>query len=182
MSEPGRPWPVKPVVSLIAVRREAASRALALLAAWFGPPDLVGPWLPFQQTDYYTPEMGAGLERCLASFLHLANPELLPDWKLATNRVEHGLSLGGRRLVNVDIGYVTPERLVLATGKNYRHRLALSLGIYGEATLMVEHGRFAPQPWTYPDYAGQEMLGLLEAVRRKYLWQLRMWRKVCSGA
>lgn len=180
MSEPRPPWPVKPVVSLITVRRDAAWRGLFLLAEYLGPPDMVGPWWPFQHSDYYIPEMGAGLERCLASFLHLANPEFLPDWKHYTNRLERALSLGGRRLVNMDIGYVSRERLVLASGKNYRHRLSLGQGIYGEATLMVEGGRLAPLPWTYPDYAGEPMLGLAERVRQKYLWQLRTWGHGCS--
>ncbi len=176
MSEPSPPWPVKPVVSLIAVRRDAALRALLLLAEYLGPPDLVGPWWDFAHSDYYTSEMGAGLERCLASFLHLANPELLPDWKLYANHLERKLSLAGRRLVNLDLGYISRERLVLATGKNFRHRLSLSQGIYGEATLLVEQGKLAPLPWTYPDYASEPLIGLLEAVRRKYLWQLRMMR------
>lgn len=182
MSEPGPPWPVKPVVSLMAVRRDLGPRVLGWLAEYFGPPDLVGPWWPFQQTDYYVPEMGAGLERCLGSFLHLANPEFLPDWKRYTNRLEGALSLGGRRLVNLDIGYVARERLVLATGKNFRHRLSLAQGIYGEVTLAVERGGFAAWPWTYPDYAGETLIRLLNKVRQKYLWQLKGWRQTCSAA
>ncbi len=182
MSRPAPFWPVKPVVSLMTGRRDLAPRVLAQLGAYFGPPDLVGPWWPFQQTDYYASEMGAGLERCLASFLHLANPEFLPEWKQVTNRLEGALSLGGRRLVNLDIGYVAKERLVLATGKNFRHRLALARGIYGEVTLVAGRGGFAALPWTYPDYAGEPLLRVLNAVREKYLWQLQTWRQACSAA
>lgn len=94
MSEPSPPWPVKPVVSLLTVCRELAPRALARMSEHLGPPDMVSPWWPFQHTDYYVPEMGAGLERCLASFLHLADPEFLSHWKHVTHRLEQTLSLG----------------------------------------------------------------------------------------
>jgi hypothetical protein len=174
--------PVKPVASLLTVRRELVPRALARLAEHFGPPDMVSPWWPFPHTDYYVPEMGVGLERCLASFLHLADPEFLPHLKLVAHRLEQALSLGGRRLLNLDVGYLTGERLVLATGKNFRHRLYLSHRIYGEVTLMAARGGFTPLPWTYPDYAGAPLLPWLERVRRKYLWQLRQWRQMVSEA
>jgi len=95
------------------------------LAVHLGPPDLVGPWWPFTYTDYYTPEMGPGLGRLLVSFLHLADPAQLANWKVFTNDIEARLSLGGRRVVNLDPGYVAKERLILATGKNFSHRLYL---------------------------------------------------------
>jgi len=182
MSVPRPPLPVKPVVSLLTRHRELAPRALARLAEFLGPPDLVSPWWPFQHTRYYLPEMGPDLERCLAAFLHLADPECLPDWKLVSHRLEEDLSLGGRRLLNLDVGYLTGERLVLATGKNFRHRLSLGRGIYGEVTLVAEGGGLAPLPWTYPDYAGEPMLSWLNRVRQKYLWQVRQWRRMGSGA
>lgn len=178
MSEPRPPVPVKPVASLLTVRREMAPRALAWLAEYLGPPDMVSPWWPFSHSDYYVPEMGAGLERCLASFLHLADPESLPHWKHVSHRLEQALSLGGRRLLNLDVGYLTGERLVLATGKNFRHRLFLSQGIYGEVTLVAGRGGFVSLPWTYPDYASEPLLSWLNRVRRKYLWQLRQWRQM----
>jgi len=75
--------------------------------------------------------------------------------------------------VNIDPGYVAGPKFVLLTGKDYSHRLYLGEGIYGEVTLMVRQGRFAPLPWTYPDYASQPLLGILESLRKRYLWQLR---------
>lgn len=181
MSEPRPPGPVKPMASLLTVRRELAPRALALLAGYLGPPDMVSPWWPFRHSDYYIPEMGAGLERCLASFLHLADPESLPHWKHVSHRLEQALSLGGRRLLNLDVGYLTGERLVLATGKNFRHRISLARGIYGEVTLVAGRGGFTALPWTYPDYGSEPLLSWLDRVRRKYLWQLRQWRQIASG-
>lgn len=173
MSEPGLALPVKPVASLIMAREDLSQSVVTRLAAYFGPPDLVGPFWPFTITEYYDREMGPDLGRRLVSFLHLTHPAHVADWKLFTNRIEKDFSLGGRRLVNIDPGYVARERLVLATGKNYSHRLYLDQGIYGDLTLMYAQDGFQALPWSYRDYAEGEMPALLDAVRKKYLWQLK---------
>lgn len=173
MSTPAAPLPVKPVASLILAREDLIGPALQRLATYWGPVDLVGPLWPFSATDYYSREMGDNLQRCLASFLHLASAAHLADWKAFTNLLEKRFSLGGRRLVNLDPGYVARERLVLATGKNYAHRVYLSQGIYGDLTLLAGRGGFQALSWTYPDYAQGPLPELLALVRRKYLWQLK---------
>jgi hypothetical protein len=173
MSNPKPPRPVKPVVSVILTRKDLLPRVIGRLSRFFGPPDMVGPWWPFNVTDYYYREMGLPLGRVLASFLHLADPGQLAAWKVHTNQVEQDFSLGARRLVNLDPGYVAPERLVLATGKNYSHRVYLDHGIYGDLTLLFSQARFQPLPWSYPDYAKGELPELLAKVRSKYLRQLK---------
>jgi hypothetical protein len=154
-------------------RRDLGGPVMHRLAEFFGPPDLLGPWRPFTATEYYNREMGPDLGRHLASFHHLADPASLARWKVFTNGVEKEFSLGGRRLVNIDIGYVARERLVLATGKNYTHRLYLNNGIFGEVTLVYSQGEFQALPWSYRDYTEREMSALLGLIRRKYLWQLK---------
>ncbi len=173
MSTPGPPLPVKPVVNLLLAAKELGPAVIQRLTEYFGPPDLVGPWWPFDATAYYTPEMGPELGRRLVAFLHLADPARLADWKVYTNGVEASFRLGGRRLLNLDPGYVARERLVLATGKNYSHRIYLDQGIFGDLTLVYGRGGFQPLPWSYPDYARGELPALLGLVRRKYLWQLK---------
>ncbi len=173
MSLPSRPLPVKPLVSLIFSQPALETTVFQKLAALLGPPDMVSAWLCFDQTQYYAPEMGPNLQRRLAVFLHLADPVDLCHWKTCTNIIENQLSLGGRRLVNIDPGYLARERLVLATGKNYTHRLYLGHGLYGDLTLMYQKGAWQPLPWTYPDYAGPELLEFFSQARKKYLWQLR---------
>jgi hypothetical protein len=173
MSTPGPAPPVKPVVSMLLAQEDLGPPLVARLAGYWGPPDLVGPWWPFDATAYYAPEMGPHLGRRLVSFLHLAHPARLADWKVFTNELEQAFSLGGRRLVNLDPGYVARERLVLATGKNYTHRIYLDQGIYGDLTLVFSQGSWRPLPWSYPDYAQGELPALLALVRQKYLWQLK---------
>ena len=174
MSTPAVPLAVKPVASLILARADLTGPVLRRLASYWGPVDLVGPLWPFTATDYYDREMGSDLWRCLASFLHLASPAHLADWKVFTNSLEKRFTLGDRRLVNLDPGYVARERLVLATGKNYTHRIYLDQGIYGDLTLVFAQGSFRPLPWSYPDYAQGDLPTLLESVRQKYLWQLKV--------
>jgi hypothetical protein len=174
MSQPGPPLPVKPVVSMLLARQDLGPAVIERLEAYFGPPDLVGPWWPFTATDYYTPEMGPALGRLLVSFLHLANPAHLANWKVFTNRLEAQLSLAGRRVVNLDPGYVSRERLVLATGKNFSHRIYLDHGIFGDLTLLFARDSFQTLPWTFPDYARGPLPELLLLVRKKYLWQLKV--------
>ncbi len=173
MSTPALPLAVKPVASLILAREDLATPVLRQLATYLGPVDLVGPLWSFTFTDYYAREMGGGLWRCLASFLHLASSAQLSDWKVFTKSLEKGWSLGGRRLVNLDPGYVARERLVLATGKNYSHRIYLGQGIYGDLTLVAGPGGFEALSWSYPDYASGPLPELLTLVRKKYLWQLK---------
>lgn len=181
MSWPGLPVPVKPVISLLLARDDLTPAVMARLAEYFGAPDLVGPWWPFTATHYYAPEMGPDLGRRLVSFLHLADPGQLPSWKFFTNGLEEEFSLGGRRVINLDPGYVAKERLVLATGKNYTHRLYLEQGIFGDLTLIYLKGELQPLPWTYPDYAHGNLPALLAQVRRKYLWQLQVFHKNGAG-
>jgi hypothetical protein len=157
---------------MLLAREDLGPALVARLAEYFGPPDLVGPWWPFDATAYYTSEMGPNLGRRLVSFVHLAAPARLGAWKVFTNELEQAFSLGARRLANLDPGYLARERLVLATGKNYSHRIYLDQGIYADLTLIYGQGGFRTLPWSYPDYAQGEMPALLELVRQKYLWQL----------
>jgi len=167
------PLPVKLIASLL-----TGDLALldpireALMAAW-GAIDFTSDLLPFDHTDYYTAEFGPDLRRQIVTFEALVPPDLLPAIKVGTNELEAAFATGGRRRVNVDPGYVSLGKLVLATTKDHAHRLYLGQGIYGEVTLTFQRGRFRPWPWTYPDYAGERYCTLFDAVRRRYKAQLR---------
>ncbi len=95
MSTPGPATPVKPLVSMLLAREDLGPSLIERLAGYFGPPDLVGPWWPFDATAYYAPEMGPHLGRRLVSFLHLADPARLADWKVLYQQLETGLQPGG---------------------------------------------------------------------------------------
>ncbi len=139
----------------------------------FGPVDMVSAWLPFDFTAYYEPEMGAPLFRRVLAFKTLVKQSALAGIKTATNTLEQEYALGGRRRVNIDPGYMLHERFVLATGKNYSHRIYIGQRMYADLTLIYVKGRFQTLPWTYPDYADEGMLAYLEQVRQKYVIDLR---------
>ena len=174
MSLPHPPKPVKLVMSFLCSRESDFASAFSEADRRYGPVDLVSEPLPFRFTDYYEREMGRDLWRRMVGFEPLISPEQMVPLKLWANGVEtRNLNEGGGRRVNIDPGYLAGSKFVLVTGKDYSHRLYLGEGIYGEVTLMVQQGGFAPLPWTYPDYGSQPLLGILDSLRKRYLWQLK---------
>jgi hypothetical protein len=173
MSVPHPPPPVKLIVGLLMARREIFACLAAELSAAFGRLDLVSAWLPFHYTSYYAAEMGPELFRRVLAFGPLVASERLAAIKLATNAIEQARAPDGRRSVNIDPGILSRERLVLATGKNYSHRIHLGQGIHADLTLIYRGGAFHPLPWTYPDYADLPLQRFLLAVRAKYVRDLQ---------
>jgi hypothetical protein len=87
---------------------------------------------------------------------------------LNTNRLETRYASSDRRRINIDPGYLLHERFVLASGKNFSHRIYIGHRIYADLTLIYQRGAFEKLPWTYPDYADRPILSFLEQVRNKY--------------
>ena len=173
MSIPQEPKPAKLFVSVISSSAERINATLSELTADYGIVDFVSPLLPFNYTDYYCVEMGKVLFRRYASFDRLIRQEDLALIKVQTNGLEDEQTEEGNRLVNIDPGYLVAERLVLASGKNYGHRIYLGKGIYADLTLIYRDQDYQPLAWTYPDYRETEIRGWLRALREKYLLQLR---------
>ncbi len=172
MSLPQPPKPAKLVISLFMREKSFIDPVAKDLTDKFGPVDMVSSWFSFDFTTYYEPEMGAPLFRRLLVFKTLIEQKGLPDIKTITNALEQKYSKNGKRMVNLDPGYMLRERFVLATGKNFTHRIYLNKGIYADLTLVYIKGRFQKLPWTYPDYADENMLTYLESVRNKYVADL----------
>jgi hypothetical protein len=92
--------------------------------------------------------------------------------KHATNAIEAEFAAsagpgGPPRPVNLDVGYVDSPKLVLASMKNFAHRLYLGRGVYAEVTLLYRRGLWTPLEWTFPDYASGRYWPFLEEVRRR---------------
>ena len=176
MSSPQTPKPAKLVLSLLTGDRALSGPVMEKMTDKFGRFDILSPWWPFGYTNYYEPEMGGKLERRMASFQAMILQADLPEIKLFTNGIESAFSADEKRRVNIDPGYLLPERFVLATGKNYSHRIYLDKGIYADLTLIYEKGRYRGLPWTYPDYTDALMTGFLGSVREKYIFDIRGFR------
>jgi len=177
MSRPRKAEAVKLVMSVIFAQGTVFLDAMQILSAHFSRPDFISAQMPFDYTSYYEEEMGRSLTRRIVSFDKLIPPESLPDVKLLTNLVEEQFSSDGRRNVNIDPGYLSPAHLILATGKGYTHRPYLRGGIYADLTLIFTDGAFSALSWTYPDYAGQEMMAALNKIRYKYIMSLKAARR-----
>jgi len=171
------PQPVKLLVGMLAQRSEWLEAAERLLAAAFGPIDLASGLIPFDFTDYYEPEMGPGLVRKFITHRDLLSPRDIAGIKLATNAMEARLAeeLGAdvARPVNLDPGYLDGSKLVLATTKDYSHRIYVGDGIYAEITLTWRKGAWQPTPWTYRDYQSDAYLAFFMQARARYLEQRR---------
>lgn len=173
MSLPHPPAPAKLIVGFF-LREKALADAIAQdLQAQLGAVDMASDWLNFDFTTYYHKEMGAPLSRRVIVFKSLVKQTQLAVIKQATNRLEQKYLLQDRRRVNIDPGYLLPERFVLATGKNFTHRIYIGQGIYADLTLIYQKGAFRTLPWTYPDYADRRLIDFLTLVRNKYMLDLK---------
>ena len=155
------------------VSLEAITRNLEML---FGDIILQAGPVPFTWTDYYEKEMGPGLKRCFTAFDNLIDQDALPQVKLKAMDLEEKWTEQGARKVNIDPGILTAERLVLATTKNFTHRLYLGKGIFGDLTLIYQRGSFSFLDWTYPDYKSEIALSFLNQARRMYLKKIKQQR------
>jgi hypothetical protein len=142
------------------------------LESLYSPVDNMMDWYDFDHTDYYLPEMGKKPKKRMISFRELIVAEQLPAIKLATNQLEEEFASGGKRRLNIDPGYICAPKLVLATTKDYSHRIYLGNGIFGDVHLQYRKSTFKAQAWTYPDYRMPEVLTFFNEVREIYLRQM----------
>ena len=173
MSVPQPPKPAKLIIGIFTQEKKIIGNLVPAFASMFGKIDLVSPWLPFNFTTYYETEMGSPLVRRVFAFKKLIEQDNLAGVKAATNRIEQTYLQSEKRRVNIDPGYILSERVVLASGKNFNHRIYVGDGIYADLTLIYQKGNFQKLPWTYPDYADHAMLNFLEQVRNKYLLDVK---------
>ncbi|MDB5049427.1 MAG: hypothetical protein JWO30_2498 [Fibrobacteres bacterium] len=148
------------------------------LEAEFGPIDFKGGFLPFDTTEYYRDEFGTGLYRGFVSFRGLENPDRLPDLKHAAVRLEALWARDGKRVFNLDIGYLDPDKLVLASFKRGPCKMYLRHGVYADLLLRYSKGRFDPFPWAFSDFRDGRYQQCLLVIREKLKSELRKSRDV----
>lgn len=175
MSSPHEPLAAKFVCSVLSAEFPAVwPDVVTALQARFGPVEIAYPALPFTHTAYYEKEFGTPLFRRVLAFARLVSQATLGPAKRFTNALEETFRRpDGSRRVNLDPGLLTQERLVLATGKNFTHRIYLGDGIFGDLTLVFQAGSWQTLPWTFPDYAAPDMTEILTDIRRRYRRDLR---------
>lgn len=141
--------------------------ARGALESAFGPAFMESEVFPFSHTEYYLDELGPAPVRMFLAWPEQYPTERIADAKLATNALEEGFAREGTRRVNLDPGYLTQAKLVLASAKNFSHRIHVRDNIYAEITLQYRQGRFHTLPWTFPDFADDRYHAFFLALREK---------------
>ncbi len=181
------PLPVKLFTGVLSSEPALFDECAALICAVYGPVDYETDVLPWDITDYYRSEMGTSIFRKFIFFKELANPGSLAAVKVFTNGIEERFSSGMQRRVNLDPGYVTEAKVVLATTKDFSHRVYIGEGIYAEATLRysTKEKSFKSCDHTYYDFRTEIYKNTFNAARnllREELNRIRETRKESSLA
>ena len=175
-----KPNPVKLIVGILAADEGSLQAARESIAEAFGPADMVSEVWPFTQTDYYKDETGESILRMFVAIEKLIDPGELAEIKHTTNRIERDLAekLGTRlaRPVNLDPGIIEPSKLVLASTKNFSHRIYIGRQMFAEVTLIFSKGKWQSFPFTFPDYKEDRYHGFLNKVRTRLVEQLKQSR------
>jgi hypothetical protein len=171
------PKPVKLIIGILAADEDCLKAAVEAITAKFGKTDFLSDIWPFDKTDYYKDETGENILRQFVSIEKLIDPGKLSKIKHKTNELEQKLAeklnLNLPRPVNLDPGLIEPSKLILASTKNYSHRIYIGEKIYAEVTLIFDKGSWRPLPYTYPDYRQQCYFDFFNKVRTQLLEQLK---------
>jgi len=125
----------------------------------------------FDMTNYYEAEMGENLKKQILVFQPLGDPAALTSWKHQSNTWEQDFKTATGfpedRPLNLDPGYLTLAKFVLATTKDRDHRMYLRDGIFAEVTMSYSGRQWNSHRWTYPDYQTEPAVRFLVLAREK---------------
>lgn len=173
MGQISDPAPVQLLIAATSRYTEALRWAGEIATQHYGAVAFASDAYNFTETDYYTATMGTGLKKQFLLFERLIDPAALAGIKCQTNRWESEYAaLAGHtepRPLNLDPGYITAAKLVLASTKDHAHRIYLGDGIYAEVTLAFRHRRWRPLDWTYPDYQRDDYHQFFTQCRERLL-------------
>jgi hypothetical protein len=137
----------------------------------YGPVDYESEIVPWTHSNFYKEEMGPGILRKFIFFEHLMDPGDLSAIKINTTMIEKNFAVQSdnrvQRRINLDPGYVTEAKVVLATTKDYSHRLYIGKGIYAEVTLRYgnKDRSFTTLDHTYLDYGSEPYITMFNKAR-----------------
>ena len=169
------PKPVKLMCGILACDGDALDAARGRLLNALGPADCLSDVWPFDMTAYYAKEAGPAILRQFVAFADLVDPGDLAAIKHTTNRLERELAeqldRPWPRPVNFDPGLMEPSKLVLASTKNFAHRVYIGDRMYAEVTMTYVRGLWQSFAFTFPDFKSGRYDGFLSQVRRRLVDQ-----------
>jgi len=168
------PHGVKLFIGMLSQDISLIERLTDSLQNMFGPIDLSSPILPWEHTRYYEKEMGESLKRKFIFFEKLIHPGALADIKIKTIGLENQyLNDKNGREINLDPGYLDAAKIVLASTKDFSHRIYLDKGIYGEVTLLYSGKDYQILPYTFPDYKTREYWDIFKSARELFKTEMK---------
>jgi hypothetical protein len=194
------------LATMCPLTHDATANAATKAAANVAPNKAFGAAVEMPNSSVGSRLGGRGLFKQLAIFESFYDPACLADDKLQSNLWEEqwgqewlnqglfsqtplskgfDISEGTKgdnpdrtiqRPINIDPGYISMTKLVLASTKNREHRLYLRDGIYAEVTLAFRDQRWQPMGWTYADYQRDDVLEFLTQGRQWFTKQVASHR------
>src|SRR5512138_2961865 len=164
--------PGRLVISVVHSSRDALADALNLMERRFGRVQCETIDIPHSNGNEYREEMGDSLQRRFFSFENMIQRDSLIEVKEFCHRVE--TQLGDHihdytfRTVNIDPMLMTPANLVLASHREFNHRIYLGAGVYGEVCLIWSRGKYCRLPWTDQDFCNDEAIDFFVRVRSSF--------------
>jgi len=172
-----KPEPVKLIIGILAADETALKSARQTVIAEFGKADFISDTWPFNVTRYYEAETGGSIIKQFVSIEQLICPSKLAKIKHRTNRLEKKLAKTLEtpllRPVNLDPGIIEPSKLILATTKNFSHRIYIGQKMYAEVTLTFYRGQWKSYDYTFADHKQQCYHDFFSKVRIKLVKQLK---------
>jgi hypothetical protein len=172
MAKPQEADPVKLFTAILWADEDALQKAVKMMEENWGAVDFVGPDHSFDSTHYYEPEMGANLKRRLISFLDLFPPDNIGSAKHRCNELEDLLAKNTQRLINLDIGYLDHNKIVLASFKGAGQKIYMGKGVWADLIARYRSGRYQPFEWTFPDFKDGRYDRELNKMREIYRKQI----------
>lgn len=147
---------------------------LSKLEGEWGPIRYKGKLFAFDKTSYYEPEMGVGLYRGVLSFEKCIPAESIALEKARSNALEMAMAAEGDcRQVNIDIGYMDLDKVVLPSYKRGPFKLYAGNGVWLDMLLTYAKGLFHPTQWAFEDFKRNPYQHDLQLIRERWRKSLR---------
>ncbi|MEA2031073.1 MAG: DUF4416 family protein [candidate division Zixibacteria bacterium] len=167
-----KPLPGQLVVSIIYSSIDALADSLRVLENKFSRVECETTEVPCSAQERYREEMGDNLQRRFFSFEQPVACDSLPEIKATCHKIEQMFSDHVRdfyfRTVNIDPGILTPDKLIMASYREYNYRIYLGGSVFAQLELIFSQGKFMRLPWTNPDYCHDEAIELFSRVRNSF--------------
>lgn len=163
------PPQVKLFIAVLSQPHVEPDYVIQLISEVFGSVDFQGPFHPFDVTNYYEEEMGTGLVRYIIGCSGPHYADILVGAKLACIELEKGSAIEGKRTINLDIGYLDHNKIVLASTKGAGQKIYIDSGIYADLVARYSHGDYRPFEWSFPDFKDGRYAQEFITLRRNLL-------------